>query len=251
MLFFRVMFAILIVAMAAPIVILMVSVSPFDVMRALGSDGTHNALNTTIIASLLAVTAATLLGVPTGFALARTSRSLRTAALFVLALPLAFPPVASGIVLLHAVGSASPIGVALARFGWRLVDTLGGVALAEFYVSASFVAVASAAAFGTIDPKLEESAATLGATRWTIFRRIALPLALPGIIAGILLAWLRSLGEYGATSIVAYHPESLSIHLSVVLAADGIRAALPLTYAFALLAALIVGAQWAIRGRVP
>ena len=250
MVVFRLALVALVLLMAGPVVALLLAVAPADVIAAFQSDAVHNAAATSLAASLAALAIATVLGVPAGFALAHAPGRVRTPVLFTLALPLAFPPVTSGIILLHSFGTASPLGTLLARRGITFIDSLAGVTLAEFFVSGSFVVIASAAAFAFVDPALEESAATLGASRALIFRRIALPLALPGIVAGMLLAWLRSLGEYGATSIVAYHPASLSIYIDVALSANGLHAALPLSYAFVVFAALIVAAQWIVRRRL-
>jgi ABC-type sulfate transport system permease component len=77
-----------------------------------------------------------------------------------------------------------------------------------------------------------------------------LPLAAPGISAGVLLAWLRALGEYGATSVVAYHPTSLPVELYVALSADGITRALALAEVFFVLTALAVALTWLLRRRL-
>jgi molybdate transport system permease protein len=83
-----------------------------------------------------------------------------------------------------------------------------------------------------------------------VLRTVALPLAAPSIGAGILLAWLRAIGEYGATSIVAYHPTSLPIELVVALSADGIPRALALTEAFVILAAVVAAVVTIARRRL-
>jgi molybdate transport system permease protein len=109
------------------------------------------------------------------------------------------------------------------------------------------VVIASAAAFGEIDPRLEEAARTLGAGPVGVFARVALPLASRGIAAGALLAFLRALGEYGSTAVVAYHPTSLPIALYVALSTDGLGRALAIAYVFGALAACIIIAQTLVR----
>ena len=126
-------------------------------------------------------------------------------------------------------------------------DSLLGVGVAEFFVSGSFVAIAATAAFGTIDPIYGDAARTLGASEWRIFSRIALPAAAGSIGAGIAFAWLRAIGEYGATSIVAFHPTSLPVALYVALSASGVREALALCYGFVVLAAIVLAAAWILR----
>jgi molybdate transport system permease protein len=191
-----------------------------------------------LIASLSATAFSTVLGIPAGYWLSRTSPRVAAPVLFVLALPLAFPPVASGIVLLSVL------------HGTPVPDSLAGVCVAEFFVSGSFVAIASTSAFGALDPVYEEAARTLGIGEWRIFWSIALPAAASNVIAGIAFAWLRAIGEYGATSIVAYHPTALPVALYVALSASGVRAALALTYGFVVLAVIVVAAQWVLRRRV-
>lgn len=236
--------------MLGPVIAMLAAVPPAGVVRAFSQPDAQDAVRVSLIASFLAVAAASALGVPAGYALAHTRPALRGLLLSLLALPLAFPPVASGIILLQSVGTRTPLGAALAQHGIVFVDSIWGVALAEFFVAGSFVVITAAAAFGSLDPAYDESAQTLGASAATRFFRIALPLAAPNVVAGMVLAWMRAIGEYGATSIVAYHPTSLPVHLYVALSAQGVGAALALTYGFVVLAAIVVAVQWALRRRV-
>ncbi|MGB8520878.1 MAG: hypothetical protein WCD38_12015, partial [Candidatus Tumulicola sp.] len=138
--------AILVVAALGPVAVLLLTVPPHEAMAALAVDG-RSALRVSLIASLGATLAATLLGVPAGYALARAPSRVRAPAIFALALPLAFPPVASGLMLLYVFGIHAPLGGWLAGHGISVVDSLLGVAVAEFFVSGSFVAIAATAAF--------------------------------------------------------------------------------------------------------
>jgi len=154
------------------------------------------------------------------------------------------------VMLLHVFGTHAPLGAVLASHGIVFVDSLTGVALAEFFVSGSFVAITACAAFAGVPPRYLEAARTLGASEALVFGKIALPLAAPGVIAGVLLTWLRAAGEYGATSVVAYHPSSLPVALYITLSAEGVRPALAVAYGFVVLAIAIFGVQWALRRRV-
>lgn len=249
-LFFNVTAAVLLAIMLGPVIAMLAAVRPGDVISAFAEPAARESLAVSLIASTIAVAVATFLGVPTGYALAHASGAPRAIVLALLALPLAFPPVASGIMLLQTIGTHTLLGAALAAHGIIFVDSLWGVALAEFFVAGSFVAIVSTAAFATIDPIYEESARTLGAGTFRIFWRIALPLAAPNVVAGIVLAWMRAIGEYGATSIVAYHPTALPVQLYVTLSAQGVGAALALSYGFVVLAAIAIALQWALRRRV-
>lgn len=241
---------VLLLVMLGPVIAMLAAVPPAAVVRSFSQPLAQDAVRVSLIASSIAVAVASLLGVPAGYALAHMRRGLRGLALSLLALPLAFPPVASGIILLQTVGTRAPLGAVLAQHGIVFVDSLWGVALAEFFVAGSFVAITAAAAFGSLDPSFDESAQTLGAGAAARFLRIALPLAAPNVLAGMVLAWMRAIGEYGATSILAYHPTSLPVELYVALSAQGVGASLALTYGFVVLAALVVGVQWALRHRV-
>lgn len=244
--FFGVAAFLLLAALLAPVVAVVAAMPPQEAFAMFGS-AAGDALRVSLIASACATLVATLLGVPAGYYLARRPLRFRAAALFALALPLAFPPVASGLMLIYALGTNSPAGAWLAAHGLTVPDSLLGVGVAEFFVSGSFVAIASTAAFSALDPMYADAARTLGSSEWRIFLRVALPAASGSIGAGIAFAWLRAIGEYGATSVVAFHPTSLPVALYVTLAASGVREALALCYGFIVLAALVVATAWLLR----
>jgi ABC-type sulfate transport system permease component len=237
--------AALLALIALPVCAVLASMPPQEAFAQFERNA--GAWRVSLAASIAATFVATLLGVPAGYFFARASRRLRAVALFVLALPLAFPPVASGLTLTYVLGRGAPLGAWLAAHGAPVPDTLLGVAIAEFFVSGSFVAIASTAAFSSTDPLYEDAARTLGAGEWRIFARVALPAAAGGVGAGVAFAWLRAIGEYGATSILAFHPTSLPIALYTELSASGVRAALALCYGFVLLAAAALCGAWILR----
>lgn len=242
--------ALLILVMLGPVIAMFAAVPPQAVVSAFSEPSAQHALRVSLVASTVAIAAATILGVPAGYALAHAAGALRGAALALLAMPLAFPPVASGIMLLQTIGTRTVLGALLASRGITFVDSIWGVALAEFFVAGSFVVITAAAAFGSLDSAYEESAQTLGAGPPALFFKVALPLAAPNVLAGVVLAWMRAIGEYGATSIVAYHPTSLPVQLYVALSAQGVGASLALAYGFVVLAAVVIAVQWALRRRV-
>jgi ABC-type sulfate transport system permease component len=243
----RVALGALLLLMLAPLANLVAIVPPAAALAVLAAPDASAALWTSLGASLASVGLASVLGIPAGYALARGSERLRGAGVVALAIPLALPPVAAGIALLGLVGIRGPLGALLAAHGLTFVDSFGGVILAELFVSGSVVAIAATAAFSAMDPTLEDAARTLGAGHLRILRRIALPAAWPPIAAAMLFAWLRALGEYGATSILAYHPASLPIALVVALSADGVPSALAFAEAFLGLTILVVGVATLVR----
>jgi ABC-type sulfate transport system permease component len=239
----------LVVGIVAPVIAVLASMSPGEAAGSFNADA-RAALSVSLIASLGATAVATLLGVPAGYWLGHAGRGVRAAALFLLALPLAFPPVASGLMLIVTLGTQAPAGAWLAGHGLRVPDTLLGVGVAEFFVSGSFVAIAATAAFAAVDPVYADAARTLGAGEWRIFARIALPAAAGSVLAGVTFAWLRAIGEYGATSVLAYHPNSLPVALYVALSAQGVRQAMALCYGFVVLAVVALLVAWILRRRV-
>jgi molybdate transport system permease protein len=135
----------------------------------------------------------------------RVRQSSRWAALVdgVILLPLVLPPTVVGFGLLLLFGRQSPLGRALHDFGAAIVFSWPATVIAAAVVAFPFLYLAARGALQQIDPHALEAARTLGAGESRIFFRIALPLALPGILAGTALAFARALGEFGATLMLA------------------------------------------------
>jgi ABC-type sulfate/molybdate transport systems ATPase subunit/ABC-type sulfate transport system permease component len=177
--------------------------------RGFGNPGLFPSLFVSIESATISLALITLLGVPLAYLLARSKSRTSSIVGLVVQLPLALPPLMSGILLIYLVGPYTYLGQ---LFNQHLTMSLTGVVLAQTFVAAPFLIVAARAAFGGVDPGLMDVAATLGHSELSRFRRVALPVAAPGIRAGMLLAWLRAFGEYGATVILAYHPFSLPVY---------------------------------------
>jgi ABC-type sulfate/molybdate transport systems ATPase subunit/ABC-type sulfate transport system permease component len=198
--------------------------------------------------SVASATLATVLvglgGIPLGLLLARVPGRGMALLGFVVQLPLALPPLASGILLLFLFGYASPIG---RLTGGALTDSFIGIVLAEAFVAAPFLIIAARSAFAGIDPVLEDVAATLGHRPWSVFRRVSLALAWRGILAGLLLTWLRAFGEFGATVMLAYHPYSLPVFTYVAFGSEGLPAMLPILLPTVVVAiAVMAASQFAV-----
>ncbi|MGF1431706.1 molybdate ABC transporter permease subunit [Kitasatospora sp. LaBMicrA B282] len=154
--------------------------------------------------SLECATAATavslLLGVPLAWLLARAEFPGRRLVRALVTLPLVLPPVVGGVALLLVLGRNGIVGRWLdSAFGFTLPFTTPGVVVAEAFVAMPFLVISVEGALRAADPRFEDAAATLGASRWTAFRRVTLPMIAPGVAAGAVLAWARALGEFGAT----------------------------------------------------
>jgi molybdate transport system permease protein len=213
------------------------------------SPGVGSALATSLLTATIATFAIGLLGTPLAYLLAR-GKGLRSRVLTALvALPLALPPLMSGLLLLYVLGPHTTLG---RLFDGKLTETRLAIVLAQTFVAAPFLVIAARASFAAVDPSLEDVAATLGHGRLVRFWRVAVPAALPGIGAGLLLAWLRSFGEFGATVILAYHPYSLPVYTFVEFDATGLPATvLPITVALgAALAVLLLSGSRRPRHRL-
>ena len=166
----------------------------------LTSKAVREALWLTAMASMLTVILCLLLGTPLAWLLARVAfpgRSLLRAAVLV---PLVLPPVVAGVALVTALGRTGAIGRPLDdAFGITIPYTTTAVVIAHTFVSMPFYVLAVEGALRSAGEEYDAVAASLGADRWTTFRRVTLPLAMPGVFAGAALAWARSLGEFGAT----------------------------------------------------
>jgi len=166
----------------------------------LTSSAVGDALRLTVLASLVTVVVCLLLGTPLAWLLARVSfpgRSVLRAAVLV---PLVLPPVVAGVALVTAFGRTGFIGRPLDDwFGVTITYTPTAVVIAHTFVSMPFYVLSVEGALRSAGEEYDAVAATLGADRWTTFRRVTLPLATPGVLAGAALAWARSLGEFGAT----------------------------------------------------
>jgi molybdate transport system permease protein len=208
-----------------------------------GGDWAHADVHGLIHATVVSVVSATLAtfliglgGVPLGYLLARVPGRAVRALGFVVQLPLALPPLSSGILLLFLLGYASPIGRLTHGV---LTDSFTGIVLAQAFVSAPFLIIAARSAFAAVDPLLEDVAASLGHGPGAVFTRVSLALSWPTLLAGLLLAWLRAFGEFGATVMVAYHPFSLPVFTYIAFGSEGLPAMLPVLLV-TLLAAVVV-----------
>jgi molybdate transport system permease protein len=162
-----------------------------------------SALALSLGTGLVATAACVLLGVPLALVIARSGP--RTAGILraLVTIPLVLPPMVGGIALLFLFGRSGWFGALLADWGFRLPFTTPAVILAQTFVAMPFLVLALEGSLRTTGVGYEQTAAALGAGRWTILRRVTLPLAAPGLIAGVILCFARAIGEFGATALFA------------------------------------------------
>jgi molybdate transport system permease protein len=154
------------------------------------------ALRLSLVSATAATAIALVLGIPLAWVLARVRLPGIVLLRATITLPLVLPPVVGGVALLMVFGRRGLLGRYLEEWtGYSLPFTTAAVVLAETFVAMPTVE----GAFRAADRDLDEAAATLGASRLTVFRRVTLPLVGPSVLAGAVLCWARALGEFGAT----------------------------------------------------
>ncbi len=163
-----------------------------------------DALRISAIASVSATAIAVVLGIPLAWLLARVDFPGRAFVRGLVTLPLVLPPVVGGAALLFAMGRRGLIGGPLYEAtGLLLPFSTWGVVVATTFVSMPFLVITVEGALRNMDRRYEGAAATLGAGRWTVLRRVTLPMIAPSLVAGLLLTWARAVGEFGATIMFA------------------------------------------------
>lgn len=160
----------------------------------------REALWLSLVCSLSATVLAAVVGIPLAFVLARVEFPGRALLRALALLPLVLPPVVAGVALLLAFGRRGLVGQYLNQyFGITLPFSRTGVILAEAFVAMPFLVITVEGALRTMDPRLEDAARGLGASRTTVLYRATLPAIRSSLGAGLVLAWARALGEFGAT----------------------------------------------------
>ncbi len=179
----------------------LLSRTPWDRLPSLlTSSVVLDALRLSLISSLLATALSVVLGVPLAWLVSRVPFTGNSVLRAVVTLPMVLPPVVGGAALLFALGRRGLVGGPLNdATGLLLPFSMWGVVVANTFVSMPFLVVTVSGALASVDQRYEGAAASLGASRLTIFRRVTLPMIGPSLRAGILLTWARALGEFGAT----------------------------------------------------
>jgi molybdate/tungstate transport system permease protein len=187
-----------------PLYALFTYAPPSAIWAAAGEPEVRAAVSLTLFASGLAVAAAVVLAVPLGYLLARRRFPGRSVVESVVALPVVVPHLMVGLGLFFLVVPGSPLYRLTTALGVPVYDTIWGVVLVMVFVSAPYTVLASDLAFRAVDPGVLEAARSLGAGPATAFLTVTLPVALRGIVAGLLLTWARAVSEIGGILILAY-----------------------------------------------
>lgn len=166
-----------------------------------------------------------LFGIPLAYCLSRYNFPGRSILFVVVVIPLVLPPLASGALLLGVFNPSSILNLWFPEI--EFTQSIIGIIVAQTYVASPFMILASLTAFGAIDKSLEDIARILGKKNWKVFIQVSLPLAKRGILIGIVMTWIRAIGELGATLMLAYNPHTISIQIYEDNAIGGLTYAIP------------------------
>nr|WP_199424988.1 ABC transporter permease [Actinotalea solisilvae] len=182
-----------------PLVGLVVRAPWSDLGRVLAEPDVRTSLGLSLATATVATALSVVLGVPLAWLLARADVPGRRVLRALVTLPLVLPPVVGGVALLMVLGRRGLVGQWLDAVGVSLPFTPAAVVVAQTFVAMPFLVVTVEGALRGADRRFEEAAASLGASRVTVLRRVTLPLVAPSVAAGAVLTWARALGEFGAT----------------------------------------------------
>ena len=177
----------------------------------------YSAIQLSVIVGLLCVLAGFPVALILGWILARRNFKGKSILTLIIFAPLSLPPVVTGLLLLNILGREAVIGKFFLSVGLPLTFSLTGAVIASFVVGLPLYVMMIRSAFEAVDKRYEEVAFTLGLSPIKIFFKITLPLAIPGILAGAVLAFARAMGEFGATSIISGNIEGETRTISLAL----------------------------------
>lgn len=162
-----------------------------------------SALGLSLVTGTIATMVCVVLGVPLALLVARSGARVAALLRAVVTVPLVLPPMVGGVALLALLGRNGWLGALLAEVGVKVPFTTAAVVIAQTFVALPFLVLALEGSLRSTGIGYEQAAAALGAGRWRILWRVTLPLAAPGLIAGIVLCFARAIGEFGATALFA------------------------------------------------
>ncbi|GAB3394707.1 ABC transporter permease [Humibacter soli] len=239
-----------------PLVALIAKLDWASVPAAIVSPEALSALFLSLLTAAAATVVCVVLGVPLALLIARTTSRVAGVLRAVVTLPLVLPPLVGGIALLFLLGRTGLVGASLDAVGIRIPFTTGAVVIAQSFVAMPFLVIAVEGALRSAGVRYEQVAATLGASPWTTFRRVTLPLVGPSLIAGIVLCFARALGEFGATALFAGNQEGvtrtmpLAIYTAFNGGGVGQNTAIALSLLLVVVAVLVLLAMRSWRGDV-
>lgn len=195
--------AALLLLLVLPVAVLLVRALAPSSLATLLAPAATEALRLSLLTTGISMALTVLLGTPVAYVLARYSFRGRRLLDVLVDLPVVLPPVVAGVGLLLVFGRRGVLGEPLGNLGLSFAFTTSAVVLAQLFVASPFYIRALKVGFRGVAGELEAAAMTDGADRWQVFWRITWPLTLPAFTEGLVLAWARALGEFGATIVFA------------------------------------------------
>ncbi|MEY4513250.1 MAG: ABC-type molybdate transporter, permease protein [Pseudomonadota bacterium] len=215
--------SVLVLFLAVPMVVLLTTTTSAEFASGMAGSLVWPALRLSLFTTLTSLTLTVLFGTPLAWTLAKSSTRLGSAVETLVQLPMVVPPAVAGVALLLTFGRRGVLCGWLYPRGSSVTFTTAAVVLAELFVSAPFFVQAATSAFRLVDRRLLVVAQTMGASPLRVLARIAAPLAMPGLVAGAVMTWARSLGEFGATLMFAGNLEgrTQTLPLAIYTALEG------------------------------
>ena len=194
---------VLVTFLALPVGVLLLRAIQPDAVASLALPVAAEALRLSIVTTLISLAVIIVGGTPLAYLLARYEFRGRAVLDAIVDLPVVLPPVVAGVALLLVFGRRGLLGEPLADAGLTVVFTTAAVVLAQVFVASPFYVRALKVGFAAVPRELESAALTDGADQVQAFLRITVPIAFPSFVEGVVLAWARALGEFGATIVFA------------------------------------------------
>ncbi len=198
--------AVLIVLVLLPLLTLFTSTDYTTLAETFSDETVQSAIGLSMLMAFIATLMALIFGIPLGYILARKDFIGKSLIQGVVDVPIVIPHTVAGIALLTVFGRYGIIGAPLDEMGVRFFDAWPGIVVAMMFVSFPFVVNSTRAGFAAIDPRMENVARSLGATRVKTFTKVLLPLSYKNIVTGSIMCWARAISEFGAIVIIAYWP---------------------------------------------
>ena len=208
-----------------PLFSILIFVEPNNLLESLTRPRVIDAFVLSIGTASVSTLLIALFGIPLAYCLSRYKFPGRSIAQIIIVIPLVLPPLASGALLLGVFNPQSSLDRLFPNV--EFTQSIIGIIIAQTYVASPFMILASMAAFDSVDKSLENVARVLGKRNLEVFVRISIPLAKKGILIGIVMTWIRAIGELGATLMLAYNPHTISIQIYEDNALGGLSQAIP------------------------
>jgi len=215
------------IALLGPVIALLTHLSGSAIVSSLTEPGALSPLVISMESGAVTLAVLLLLGTPLARLLARGALPFPRVWEAGVLCSLLLPPLVIGLLLIFMIGPFTPIGQFIGLLHLSGTNTFLALVVAEVYESAPYYVLGAQAAFSGVDPRLEQQAALLGDRPRSVFRRVTLPLAAPGLAMALAVAWARAMGAFGAVIIIAYHPFGIPLQIYSTLQETGLASALP------------------------